>query len=90
MLSIQTEWDSIVNEIHVKLKKFVDILDGNDSKAVLTAKLENKPTLLYALMDDYPRPIAHKIMEMADYIAKKSLKFKDLEARANNYEEVKN
>ena len=90
LLSIQTEWDSIVNEIHVKLKKFVDILDGNDSKAVLTAKLENKPTLLYALMDDYPRPIAQKIMEMADYIAKKSLKFKDLEARANNYEEVKN
>ena len=84
LLSIQTEWDSIVNEIHVKLKKFVDILDGNDSKAVLTAKLENKPTLLYALMDDYPRPIAQKIMEMADYIAKKSLKFKDLEARAKN------
>ncbi len=90
LTNIQKEWDSIVNDIHLKLKKFVDILDGNDSKAVLTAKLENKPTLLYALMDDYPKPIAQKIMEMADYIAQRSLKFKDLEARANNYEEVKN
>ena len=55
----------------LKLKKFVDILDGRDSREVLSAKLENKATLLYAIMDDYPKLVAEKIMRMADYISSK-------------------
>lgn len=65
------QWQSIVDDINQKLLKFVEYLDGRDSRAVQSAKLESKATLLYAIMENYPKTTAEKIMGMADYISSK-------------------
>lgn len=79
---LDLEWESIVDDINTKLKAFTDILDGRDSNLVLTAKLENKPTLLYSLMEEYPRAVAQKIMEMADYVSLELSKLAELQSTA--------
>ena len=79
---LDLEWESIVDDINAKLKAFTDILDGRDSNLVLTAKLENKPTLLYSLMEEYPRAVAQKIMEMADYVSLELSKLAELQSTA--------
>ena len=66
---LDEKWQRVLDGINKRLKYFVDILDGKDSSAVLSAKLENKATLLYSIMDDYAKPVAEKIMSMADFIS---------------------
>ncbi len=76
------QWQSIVDDIHQRLLKLVDYLDGKDSRAVLSAKLENKATLLYAIMENYPKTTAEKIMGMADYISSKLPLLAELQNKA--------
>ena len=76
------QWQSIVDDINQRLKKFVDFLSGKDSRAVLMAKLEDKSTLLYAIMENYPKTTANKIMDMADYISSKLPLLEDLQNQA--------
>ena len=76
------QWQSIVDDINQRLKKFVDFLSGKDSRAVLMAKLEDKSTLLYAIMENYPKTTANKIMDMADYISSKLPLLEDLQKQA--------
>lgn len=66
---LRKKWYEIENEINERLRKFVSYLDGRDSRAVLSAKLENKATLLYMIMDNYSQSMAERIMGMADYIS---------------------
>ena len=66
---LDKKWDSVLDGITNKIGNFVEILDGKDYSALKSAKLENKATILYVMMDDYPKPIAEKIMGLADYIS---------------------
>ena len=75
-------WQSIVDDIQHKLLKFVEYLDGRDSRAVLSAKLETKATLLYAIMENYPKTTAEKILSMADYISAKLPLLMELQDKA--------
>ena len=79
---LRAEWDSIVNDIDQKLRKLVTYLDGKDSRVVLAAKLENKATLLYTLMEKYSGSMAERMMGMADYISSKLVMLKDLQDKA--------
>ena len=73
-VELDKKWESILNGITDKIDKFVEILDGKDYSALKLAKLENKATILYTMMDDYPKPIAEKIMSLADYISQELAK----------------
>ncbi|MBQ3505731.1 MAG: TraM recognition domain-containing protein, partial [Clostridia bacterium] len=81
---LRAEWDSIVNDIDQKLRKLVTYLDGKDSRVVLSAKLENKATLLYTLMEKYSQSMAERMMGMADYISSKLVLLKDLQDKAKS------
>lgn len=76
------KWQSIVDDINLRLQKFVEMLKGKDSKAVLEASIGTKATLLYAIMENYDKPRARKIQEMADYISEKLPKLKELQNQA--------
>ncbi|MBQ8658932.1 MAG: type IV secretory system conjugative DNA transfer family protein [Clostridia bacterium] len=80
---LRAKWDSIVNDIEQKLRKFVVYLDGRDSRVVLAAKLENKATLLYTLMDNYSQSTAERMMGMADYISSRLLLLDKIQKQAD-------
>ena len=65
-----------------KENKFVTYLDGKDSRLLLSAKLENKPALLYTMMEKYSQTMAERIMGMADFISAKLLVLQDLQNQA--------
>lgn len=79
---LDKKWREIVEDIRQRLLKFVDYLDGKDSRAVLSAKLENKATLLYTIMEKYPKITAEKIMRMADYISSRLPLLEELQEQA--------
>ena len=79
---LDDKWQSIVDDINLKLQKFVEMLKGKDSKAVMDASIGTKATLLYAIMENYDKPRARKIQEMADYISAKLPKLKELQDQA--------
>ena len=80
--ALDEEWQSIVDDINIKLVKFAEMLKGKDSKAVLETSIGSKATLLYAIMENYDKPRARKIQEMADYISAKLPKLKELQDQA--------
>jgi hypothetical protein len=79
---LDQQWQSIVDEINLKIEQFSEMLKGKDAKAIKAAQLGNKVTLLYAIMDEYDKPRAEKIQEMADYIARQLPKLKELQEQA--------
>ena len=79
---LDEKWHAIVNEINNKLRKLVAYLDGKDSRVVLSAKLEDKASLLYSIMDKYSTVTAEKIMSMADFISSRLLMLKELQDQA--------
>ena len=83
--ALDEEWQSIADEIDLKLKKFVEMLTGKDSKAVMDASIGNKAPLLYAIMENYDKPVAKSIQQMADFIAERLPKLKELQNQAKNY-----
>lgn len=83
--ALDEEWQSIADEIDLKLKKFVEMLTGKDSKAVMEASIGNKAPLLYAIMENYDKPVAKSIQQMADFIAERLPKLKELQNQAKNY-----
>jgi len=50
---------------------------------VLAAKLENKATLLYTLMDNYSQSTAERMMGMADYISSRLLLLDKIQKEAD-------
>ena len=80
---LRAKWESIVNDIEQKLRKLVIYLDGRDSRVVLAAKLENKATLLYTLMDNYSQSTAERMMGMADYISSRLLLLDKIQKKAD-------
>lgn len=78
---------SIVNDIDQKLRKFVTYLDGRDSRVVLAAKLENKATLLYTLMEKYSQSMAERMMGMADYISSRLTLLDEIQKQAEREKE---
>ncbi|MBE5751958.1 MAG: type IV secretory system conjugative DNA transfer family protein [Clostridiales bacterium] len=80
---LRAKWESIVNDIEQKLRKLVIYLDGRDSRVVLAAKLENKATLLYTLMDNYSQSTAERMMGMADYISSRLLLLDKIQKEAD-------
>ena len=79
---LDEKWQKVVNEINERLRKFVTYLDGKDSRLLLSAKLENKPALLYTMMEKYSQTMAERIMGMADFISAKLLVLQDLQNQA--------
>ena len=82
LAALDKEWQSIADEIDLKLQQFVEILKGKDARAVKEASLSNKVTLLCTIMDEYDKPIARKIQEMADYISRQLPRLKELQDQA--------
>ena len=80
--ALDEQWQSIADEIDLKLKLFVSILNGTDSKAVMEASLGSKATLLYQIMENYDKLHAQKIQEMADFISCRLPKMKALQEQA--------
>lgn len=80
--ALDEQWQSIADEIDLKLKLFVSILNGTDSKAVMEAGLGSKATLLYQIMENYDKLHAQKIQEMADFISCRLPKMKALQDQA--------
>ena len=80
--TLDREWQSIADDIDLKLNKFAIMLKGKDSKVVKGLKLGSKATFLYAIMENYDKPRAKKIQEMADYISARLPKLKELQDKA--------
>ena len=79
---MDAQWFSIANEIDLKLNKFTTMLKGKDSKIVKGLNVGSKATFLYAIMENYDKPRAKKIQEMADYISARLPKLKELQDKA--------
>ena len=82
IMALDQEWQSIVNEIDLKLKKFVEVLKGKDSKVVMNVGIGSKATFLYNIMENYDKPRAIQIQAMADYISTQLPKLKELQEQA--------
>ena len=80
--ALDEEWQSIVDDINVRLVKFAEMLKGKDSKAVLQASIGTKATILYEIMENYDKARARKIQQMADYISSCLPKLKKLQDEA--------
>lgn len=73
LLELDKKWETIVKEIEHKIELFAILLNGRDRKMVKSARLEDKATLLYALMENYDQSTAFKMQELADYITGEAL-----------------
>lgn len=82
MAKLDQEWTKVVEDIHKKLKEFVAMLTGRDSKRALELRLENKAVFLYSIMGNYNQSEALRIRDMADYISKQTKKLAELQASA--------
>lgn len=80
--ALDQQWQSIADEIDLKLREFVVMLKGKDSRAVMEASIGNKATFLYTIMENYDRERAAKIQEMADFISERLPKLKELQDQA--------
>ena len=80
--TLDREWQSIADDIDLKLNKFAIMLKGKDSRVVKGLNLGSKATFLYAIMENYDKPRAKKIQEMADYISARLPKLKELQDKA--------
>lgn len=65
----RTEWFKVKERIDAELKDLAKRLTGEDAKALLSVKLENKSTLLYALMGKYNMTDAETMQRYADKLA---------------------
>lgn len=70
---LDRKWESIVASIHKRIEQLSILLNKEDNKAIKEARLENKATLLYAMMENYDQSIAQKMQDLADYISKQAL-----------------
>jgi len=70
---LDREWEAVVIDIQSKIDKLAVLLSGRDGRAVKAAALENKATLLYALMENYDSSTAKKLRDAAEYITETAL-----------------
>ena len=69
LLELDKEWDKVIKEIHKKIDILTRMLNGRDRRTIKEARLEDKATLLYMLMENYDQTIAQKMQDLADYIS---------------------
>jgi hypothetical protein len=69
LLELDNEWDKVINEIHKKIDILTRMLNGRDRRTIKEARLEDKATILYMLMENYDQTIAQKMQDLADYIS---------------------
>lgn len=79
---LDRKWQSIIDDIDIKIEMFDEILSGKDLKAIKQANVKNKVTLLYNFMENYEKRIAIKMQEIAEYISKQIPKLKELQNQA--------
>lgn len=70
---LDEKWDAIVKEIHRRIELLSILLNQNDSKAVNGARLEDKASVLYTIMENYDQSTAFKLKDLADYISGEAL-----------------
>lgn len=73
LADLDKAWEKIVNEINAKIEQLAILFNGRDRRAVKQARLEDKATVLYALMEDYDQSTAQKMQDLADYISGQAL-----------------
>lgn len=73
LADLDKAWEKIVNEINAKIEQLAILFNGRDRKAVKQARLEDKATVLCALMEDYDQSTAQKMQDLADYISGEAL-----------------
>lgn len=69
LIELDKEWDKVINDIHKKIDLLCQMLNGRDRKTIKEARLEDKATILYALMENYDQTIAQKMQDLADHIS---------------------
>lgn len=69
LAKLDKEWEATVSDVQTRVMKLAELLNGRDGKTVRAASLENKASLLYALMENYDASTAKKIQDLADYIS---------------------
>jgi hypothetical protein len=80
---LDKEWEATVSDVQARVIKLAELLNGRDGKTVRAASLENKASLLYALMENYDASTAKKIQDLADYISGTALeRLKELQNAA--------
>ena len=79
---LDRKWQSIIDDIDIKIEMFDEILSGKDLKAIKQANVKNKVTLLYNFMENYEKRIAIKMQEIAEYISEQIPKLKELQNQA--------
>ncbi len=70
---LDKEWEEIIEEINKKLEHIALLLEDKDKKMLKSSKLENKPTMLYVLMDKYDQSTAQKLQDLGDYLTNEAL-----------------
>ncbi len=70
---LDKEWEEIKEEIDSLIQSLSVYISGKDLKAIKQAKLENKSTLIYMLMENYNKTIAIKMQTVADSISRELL-----------------
>ncbi|MCH5151049.1 MAG: type IV secretory system conjugative DNA transfer family protein [Clostridiales bacterium] len=79
---LDEQWDKQVEEIHIKVLKYCrDLLEEEDSKAVQTAKLEDKVHVLYSILDNYDGTAQTKIKDLIAFIKNGLTKLSKIQKR---------
>ena len=82
LMTLDQEWQSIVNEIDLRIKRLVTVLNGKDFSSVKDMNIGSKATFLYNIMENYDKPRAQQILVVADFISVQLPKLKDLQEQA--------
>ncbi|MBQ6979595.1 MAG: type IV secretory system conjugative DNA transfer family protein [Clostridia bacterium] len=82
LMTLDQEWQSIVNEIDLRIKRLVTVLNGKDFSSVKDMNIGSKATFLYNIMESYDKPRAQQILIVADFISVQLPKLKDLQEQA--------
>ena len=82
LMTLDQEWQSIVNEIDLRIKRLVTVLNGKDFSSVKDMNIGSKATFLYNIMENYDKPRAQQILIVADFISVQLPKLKDLQEQA--------
>jgi type IV secretion system protein VirD4 len=71
---LDEKWEQSISDIQTRICRITELLSIRDGKTLKAASLENKPTLLYALMENYDSSTAKIIKDLADYLSGTALK----------------
>lgn len=84
LAELDRQWTEITENIRSKIEQYTLIMKSPDANAVRTASLENKATLLYAMIENknYSQSARQKFKGLADYVLSELPKLTKLQSSA--------